>query len=395
MILKLSQWATGVAPSPTLEVEAKAQALRKQGRRIYSLGTGEPDMDTPEFIKEACIQALRDGKTKYTPVAGIAPLREALAHNYSTRGLSIGPDHVLISSGAKHACYLALLATCQPGDEVLIPAPYWVSYPELVKLTGATPRIIKTQKETGFRLTPDALEAAITQKTKLLILNTPSNPTGIVYSAQELKGFAEVALKHGLYILSDEIYEHLVYDGLEHCILATLSAEVAAHTVTISGFSKSYAMTGWRLGTSVGPAELIKAMTDLQSQTSSNATTFAQYGALATFEHPMQAAQAIVAMRASFDSRRRLVTSLIDTINGLGYTPPEGAFYVFMDIGQLGVSSKVFASKLLEDQGVAVVPGEAFGEDSCVRISYANKIEELQNAMELIAAFVEKNYKPA
>lgn len=386
---RLSQWARTVAPSPTLEVDAKAKALKAQGKDVFGLGAGEPDFDTPEFIKEACVEALKAGKTKYAPVAGVMALREALARSYQKRGLQVGPAQVLVSCGAKFSCYLGLLALCQPGDEVLIPAPYWVSYPEMVKLTGATPRILKTTRSSGFRLDPKDLEAALTPQSRVLILNSPNNPTGVVYTREEITAFVDIALKHRLYILSDEIYEHLLYDNCEHVSPASLSTEAAAHTLTISGFSKSFSMTGWRLGTTVGPENAIKAMTRLQSQMTSGVTTFAQYGALAALEYPIEASQAIARMRTSFDSRRRLVTTTLEALPNLSYTPPQGAFYVFMDISALGMSSKAFATDLLEATGVAVVPGEAFGEDSAVRLSYATSVPILEAALARIADFVQ------
>ena len=285
----LSTWARNLAPSPTLAVDAKAKALQAAGEDVCGFGAGEPDFDTPDFIKDACVAALKAGKTKYAPTPGINELRSAIADRYGADyGLKVAPGQVVVSPGGKFSCYLAILATCSPGDEAIIPAPYWVSYPEMVKLAGAEPRFVLAEDSGGFKITPAQLEAAITPRTRLLILNSPSNPTGAVYNAAEIEAVVEVALKHNLFILSDEIYEYLVYDGVKHRCVATLGAEAEARTIVVSGFSKPYAMTGWRLGTIVAPLAIAKACAEIQSQTTSNATTFAQYGALAALREKAQ-----------------------------------------------------------------------------------------------------------
>jgi len=276
----LSTWARNVSPSPTLAVDAKAKALQAAGEDVCGFAAGEPDFDTPEHIKEACIAALKAGKTKYAPTPGIEPLRQAIVDRYLAEyGLKLSPAQAIVSPGGKFNCYLGVLAVCSPGDEVIVPAPYWVSYPEMVKLAGATPRFVLADDRTGFRLTPEMVEAAITPRTRLLILNSPSNPTGAVYTRKELEAIVAVALRHNLYILSDEMYEHLVYDDARPTCIATFSPEVAARTITVAGFSKTYAMTGWRIGTTVAPLPIAKAISELQSQMSSNVTTFAQFGA--------------------------------------------------------------------------------------------------------------------
>ena len=281
----LSTWARNVSPSPTLAVDARAKALQAAGEDVCGFAAGEPDFDTPDHIKEACIAALKSGKTKYAPTPGIEPLRQAIVDRYLAEyGLKAAPSQVIVSPGGKFNCFLGVLATCSPGDEVIVPAPYWVSYPEMVKLAGATPKFVLADDRTGFRLTPAMVESAITPRTKLLILNSPSNPTGAVYSRQELEAIVAVALKHNLYILSDEMYEHLVYDGAKPTCIATFSKEAEARTITVAGFSKTYAMTGWRIGTTLAPAPIAKAISELQSQMSSNVTTFAQYGALAALK---------------------------------------------------------------------------------------------------------------
>jgi aspartate aminotransferase len=281
----LSVWARNVSPSPTLAIDAKAKAMLAAGEDVCSFAAGEPDFDTPQFIKDAAIAALQGGKTKYAPTPGIEPLRQAIADRYAAEyGYKIAPSQVVVSPGGKYSCYLAILATCNPGDEVVIPAPYWVSYPEMVKLAGATPRFVLCDDQAGFKLTPALLKAALTPKTKLLVLNSPSNPTGAIYSRAELAALAEICVQHNLYVLADEMYEHLMYDGNAPVNFAMLGAEVEKRTITVAGFSKSYSMTGWRLGTLVAPAPIAKACAELQSQMSSNATTFAQYGALAALK---------------------------------------------------------------------------------------------------------------
>ena len=281
----LSVWAQNVSPSPTLVIDAKAKAMMAAGEDVCSFAAGEPDFDTPDFIKDAAIAALKSGKTKYAPTPGIEPLRAAIAERYAAEyGYKITPTQVVVSPGGKFSCFIGLQAVCNPGDEVLIPAPYWVSYPEMVKLCGAKPVFLETSDRTGFKISPAQLESAITPKTKLLIFNTPSNPTGAVYDRAEIEALMAVCVKHNLYVLSDEMYEHLIYDGKQPTCIATLSPELAARTITIAGFSKTYSMTGWRMGTLVARPDIAKAAGELQSQMSSNCTTFAQYGALAALK---------------------------------------------------------------------------------------------------------------
>jgi aspartate aminotransferase len=384
----LSPWAENIAPSPTLAVDAKAKALVAAGEDVCGFGAGEPDFDTPDFIKEAAAAALAAGKTKYAPAAGIAPLRKALAEKYQeTHGLDVSPAQTVVSPGGKFSCYLAILATCGPGDEVIIPSPYWVSYPEMVKLAGATPVIVDTDDTTGFRMTAEQLEAAITPATRLVIINSPSNPTGAIYSRAEMEALAEVAVRRDIYIMSDEIYEHLLYDGAEHVSPAALSPEAAEKTIIVSGFSKTFSMTGWRLGTLVGPAAVAKAVINIQSQTSSNATTFAQYGALAALLEADQAKAAVDTMLTAFDRRRRSLHERMNAIPGISCLLAGGAFYLFPNISGLGLDSTTLASRLLEEEKVAVVPGIAFGSDRHMRLSYATSDEILDKGAERIARF--------
>jgi aspartate aminotransferase len=384
----LSPWACQIAPSPTLAVDARAKAMKTAGEDVCSFAAGEPDFDTPDFVKEACARALREGHTKYAPTPGIDALRRALADRYRAEyGLEVAPAQVVVSPGGKFSCYLALLATCGPGDEVIVPAPYWVSYPEMVKLTGATPVVVAAEEANGFKLTAAELEAAITPRTRLVILNSPSNPTGAVYRRAEMEALVAVVLRHGLWLLSDEIYERLTYDGVAHHCPATFSADAAAATIVVSGFSKTFSMTGWRLGTLVAPAAVAKAVAELQSQTSSNATTFAQYGALAALTQREAAEQALAEMRAAFDRRRQALHAALTAIPGVNCVRAEGAFYLFPSIASLGLDSQQFCSRLLEQEKVAAVPGSAFGADACLRLSYATSDATIAEGARRLAQF--------
>lgn len=385
----LSTWAQNIAPSPTLAVDAKAKALQAEGKDVCGFGAGEPDFDTPEFIKAACVKALAEGKTKYAPAAGIAPLREALATRFvEVNGIAgVKPEQVIVSPGGKYSCYLGILATCSPGDEVLIPTPYWVSYPEMAKLAGATPRFIETDDKAGFKVTPQQLREAITPKTKLFVLGSPSNPTGAVYTRAEIEALVAVALEKNILIFSDEIYDQLLYDGAECVSPASLSAEAAAITITVGGFSKSYAMTGWRLGTLMAPLEIAKAVANLQSQTSSNATTFAQYGALAAVQQPDKANAAVADMLKVFDRRRLRLLEGLRGIKGITCERSQGAFYLFPNIASFGLSSTDFAAGVLEKELVALVPGVAFGADDYVRLSYACADSTIEKGIERLARY--------
>lgn len=390
--IALSPWAANIAPSPTLAVTAKAKALKAAGEDVCGFGAGEPDFDTPDFLKEACIEALRAGHTKYVAAAGLPELRTELARTYVERyGVTgVTAEHVSINPGGKFSCYLAILATCGPGDEVIVPAPYWVSYPELVKLAGATPVIVEAGSAQGFKITPAQLEAAVTKQTKLVILNSPSNPTGAVYTKAEMEALYEVVLRHGLLVLSDEIYEHLLYDDLDFPRPSTFSEEAASCTLIASGFSKTFSMTGWRLGTLVAPKAISKAVGSLQSQTSSNATSFAQYGALEALKQWDRSMQAVGEMRLVFDRRRLAMLESLNAMSGVSCLRAQGAFYLFPDISATGLDSTEFSARLLEEEKVAVVPGIAFGDDACVRLSYACSDEVIAKGLERMARFCTK-----
>jgi aspartate aminotransferase len=388
----LSKWAKNVAPSPTLAVDAKAKALKAAGEDVCGFGAGEPDFDTPSFIKEACAQALSEGKTKYAPAAGIPDLRNALAQKYLEKGVLSEQKQaqVIVSPGGKYSCYLAILATCGPGDEVIIPAPYWVSYPEMVKLAGATPRVVFAGDDQGFKVTPAQIEEVLTPSSRMIILNSPSNPTGCLYSREEMEAIVELACKHDLLIMSDEIYEYLLYDEAEHFSPASFSPEAAERVITVSGFSKTFSMTGWRLGTLVANPTIAKAVADLQSQTTSNATTFAQFGALAAMRNWDQAMEAVQGMLLHFDRRRLKLLEGLQATPGITCQRSEGAFYLFPNVSSYGLKSEEFSARLLEDEKVAVVSGHAFGAEGYIRLSYATSDEIIEKGLTRIQKFCGK-----
>jgi aspartate aminotransferase len=388
----LSPWANNVSPSPTLAVDAKAKALKAAGEDVCGFGAGEPDFDTPAFIKEACAKALTEGKTKYAPAAGIPDLRQALADQYHENGVlaEANPAQVVVSPGGKYSCYLAILAICGPGDEVIIPAPYWVSYPEMVKLAGAQPRIILAGDEQGFKVNAAQIEEAITPATKLIILNSPSNPTGCLYEKSEMEEIIELACKKDLLVMSDEIYEYLLYDGSVHYRPASFSKEAAERVITVSGFSKTFSMTGWRLGTLVANPQIAKAVASLQSQTTSNATTFSQYGALAAVQNWSSAMDAVNEMLVHFDRRRLKLLDGLNAIDGVSCLRSQGAFYLFPKIADLGMSSEDFSNQLLEKEKVAVVSGHAFGADGYIRLSYATSDEIIEKGLSRLNTFCQE-----
>jgi aspartate aminotransferase len=374
-----------LTPSLTLSIDAKAKAMKAEGIDVIGFGAGEPDFDTPEHIKAAAMGSLDAGFTKYTPAAGIPELRSAISEKLkSENGLDYAPNQVIVTCGAKHACYNALLATINPGEEVLIPAPYWLSYPEMVRLVGGEPYIVNTKAANNYKITPDEIREAISPQTRMLILNTPGNPTGSVYSENELAAIAEVALDEDILILSDEIYEKLIYGNAKHVSIGSFSKEVYNQTITVNGFSKPYAMTGWRLGYVAAPAGIAKTIESLQSHSTSNPTSFAQKGALAAYKGPQEC---VAEMVAEYDKRRLRAMEILDGVSKLSYVKPEGAFYILVNISKTGLNSTEFAEKLLNDKKVAVVPGIAFGDDETVRISYATSMENIEEGLKRIAAF--------
>jgi aspartate aminotransferase len=385
-----------VKPSATIAVSQKARDLKAAGRDIIGLGAGEPDFDTPQNIKDAAIDAIRRGETKYPPVAGIAPLREAIAQKFSREnGLDYKPTQTIVATGGKQILYNAFVATLNPGDEVIIPAPYWVSYPEMVALNGGTPVIVDTTQADNFKLKPEALEAAITPKTKWVLLNSPSNPSGAAYSRDEIKALTDVLMRHEhVWILTDDMYEHLLFDGLEFFTPAQVEPGLYDRTLTMNGVSKAYCMTGWRIGYAAGPDKLIKAMEMVQGQQTSGACTIAQWAALEALAGPQDF---LPGFRVAFERRRDLVVSMLNQAKGIACPKPEGAFYVYPScaetIGRTAPSGRViatdedFVSELLEAEGVAVVHGSAFGLGPNFRISYAAADEKLEEACNRIQRF--------
>jgi aspartate aminotransferase len=395
--VELAQRAMNISPSPTLAVDAKAKEMWARGVEVLNFSAGEPDFDTPEHIKEAAVAALKAGLTKYTPVDGIPALKRAIIEKLERdNGLRYTPEEIVVSAGAKHSLYNAFQVLCDEGDEVILPAPYWVSYLEQIKLAGAVPRIVMTREENGFKLTPEELEEAVTPRTRVLVLNTPANPTGAVYTAGELEALGEVALRHGLVILSDEIYEKMVYDGINHVSIASLAPELRASTVVVNGVSKAYSMTGWRIGYAAAPAEIARAMTALQSHATSNPTSIAQAAAVAALTGPQDELEAMV---REFDRRRRYMLEALRELPGVRCVPPAGAFYVFPSVkdllgrtyrGRSVTSATDLAQLLLEEAQVAVVPGVAFGSDEYLRLSYATDLERIREGMARLAAFVKE-----
>jgi aspartate aminotransferase len=387
----LSDRAGKVKPSPTLAMDAKAKAMKATGVDIVNFGVGEPDFDTPDNIKEAAIKAIRDGFTKYTPVGGIDPLKDAIIEKFNRdNGLGYDRDEVIVSCGAKHSLYNIAQALFSPGDEVLIPSPYWVSYPDQVLLNDAIPVFVKTYENDFFVVRPEELESHITKKTKALILNSPSNPTGLTYDRKNLERLADIALRHGLYVISDEIYEKLTYDGFKHVSIASLDNDIKARTIVVNGLSKSYAMTGWRIGFAAGPREVIKAMTNIQSQSTSNPTSIAQKAAVEALAGPQDF---VAIMRAEFDRRRKFLIDELNAIPGMSCVTPKGAFYAFPNTskfyGKSAENRKITSSSdlavyLLEKANVALVHGGAFGDDNYIRLSYATSVGEIKKGVERI-----------
>ncbi len=383
--MEISARAAQLSPSLTLSIDSKAKAMKSEGIDVCGFGAGEPDFDTPEHIKAAAVAALEAGFTKYTPSSGIPELRQAIAEKLQADNqLSYRPSQVVVSNGAKHSCYNAILATCQPGDEVVIPAPYWVSYPDMVRLAGAEPVIVQTTERNSWKLRAEDFENAMTPRTKMLILNSPGNPTGSVYTREEMQALVDVAAEEDIYILSDEIYEKLVYDGVQHVSIASISKEAYDLTITVNGFSKAYAMTGWRLGYLGAPEAVAKAVDSIQSHSTSNPCSFAQRGALAALKGDQQP---LADMRDEFDMRRNYMFDRISKIPNITAPKPQGAFYVLVNISQLGLTSQNFADRLLSKANVAVIPGAAFGDDRTIRLSYATSIDVIKKGLDRFQDF--------
>jgi aspartate aminotransferase len=387
----LSKKALAVAPSATLSIDAKYKQMLADGHDVIGFGAGEPDFDTPDNIKNAAKKALDDGFTKYTPVPGTPDLRRAVAAKFQRdQGLTYQPSQIIISCGAKHSLYNALQAICNPGDEVIFAAPYWVSYIEMVKLADATPVVLPTTAEDNYTLTANAVRRALSPKTKALIVNSPSNPTGTMYTRAQLEAIADLALEARFFVLSDEIYEALVYDGAPFVSIATLRPGMQDITLVVNGCSKAYSMTGWRIGYTAGPAEVIEAMGNIQGHSTSNPTSIAQKGALEALVGPQDAVER---MRKEFQTRRDVLCQLLDDIPDVQYVRPQGAFYVFPDVsahygrtlgGKVVADSFALSDYVLEHAKVAVVPGGAFGDEKCVRLSFATSMANIERGLERI-----------
>jgi len=388
--MKLSSRAKSVSPSLTLAITVKAKKMKASGIDVIGFGSGEPDFDTPDHIKSAAIKAIQQGFTKYTAESGIDELKKAICDKfYKDNGLTYNPSQIVVSCGAKHSLYNIIQAVCEKGDEVIIPSPYWLSYPEMVRLAGAKPVFIKTDDSSGFRISVSDLKKAITKKTKILIINSPSNPTGSIYTKEELKEIGKITAEKGILIISDEIYEKIIFDGNSHVSIAALGEDIFKNTVVVNGVSKSFAMTGWRIGYLASPDnELVTAIKNIQSHSTSNPASISQMGALEGLEN---SGTAVDDMRNEFEKRRNYMVERINKIKGLSCLKPEGAFYIFCRIHKTGLSSIEVSDRLLNETMVAVVPGKVFGSDEHIRLSFATSMENIKKGIDRIEEWFSKN----
>ena len=382
----IARRAASLSPSLTLVIDSKAKEMKAKGEDVVGFGAGEPDFDTPQHIKDAAAAALAAGFTKYTPSSGIPELRQAIADKFQREnGLTYKPSQIIVSNGGKHSCYNVILATCQEGDEVIIPAPYWLSSPEMVKLAGATPVILETTDQTEFKVTPAQLRAAITAKTRLFVLNSPSNPTGSVYTPDEIKALGDICVEKGVLIMSDEIYEHLTYDGAQVKSVASFSKAHYDHTIIVHGLAKAWSMTGWRLGFLAAPEPIAKAIDAIQSHSTSNPCSFAQKGGVAA----LTGSQAhLPGWLAEYAKRRTRAWEMLNAMPGVSCVNSKGAFYLFPNISKTGLKSADFCARLLEQEKVAAVPGIAFGADDYIRISYATSLANIEKGLGRMDRFV-------
>ncbi|WP_039655603.1 pyridoxal phosphate-dependent aminotransferase [Clostridium tyrobutyricum] len=393
--MNLSKKAEKIQASITLAITAKAKQMKSEGIDVVGFGAGEPDFNTPQYIQEAALDAMKNGFTKYTPAAGIADLRQEIVNKFKKdNNLDYGIDQIIVSTGAKQCISNVLSAILNPGDEVLISVPYWVSYPELVKLADGIPVFVSTKAENGFKYTIEDLEKSVTTKTKAIIINSPNNPTGSVYTKEELSNIAEFAKKKDIIIISDEIYEKLIYNNNLHISIASISEDAYNRTIVINGMSKTYAMTGWRLGYAAGNSKIIKLMSNIQSHTTGNANSISQYASLCALKHD---SSDIESMIKEFDNRRKYMISRIEDIEGITALKPQGAFYVMINLSKLfgkkfdGIEindSLGFSSALLEKEKVAVIPGSGFGVDNYIRLSYATSMENIKEGLNRIEKFI-------
>ncbi len=375
-----------IAPSVTLGIQTIAKQMQAAGRKVYGFAAGEPDFDTPEVIKQAAIKALNAGETKYTAINGLPALCAAIAKKLEVENkLTYAPGQIVVSGGAKHSLFNVIMALCQQGDEVIIPSPFWLSYPEMVKVAGGVSVFVDCDETAGFKMTASQFERAITPRTKMVIINSPSNPVGIVYTEQELRAIAEVAVRRGVYIISDEIYEKMVYDDTVHASIGSFSKETYDLTVTVNGFSKAFAMTGWRLGYIAAPKVIVDAVSALQSHSTSAPATFAQFGAIEALK---SAGPDVKKMLSAFVERRAYLYGRLTGIKGVTCVKPMGAFYMMPNIGSFGMDSVKFCERLLETEGVAAVPGVSFGTDKHIRLSYACSMDTIREGMDCLERFV-------
>lgn len=382
---QLNQTISAIAPSATLAISSKAAELKAQGLQVCAFAAGEPDFNTPDCIKAACEAALAENRTRYVAAAGLPELREAICEKLAREnGAVYEPSQVIVANGGKHALSQVFQTMLNPGDEVIIPTPYWLSYPEMVRVAGGVPVFVETRVEDGFLMKPEQLAAAITPRTVAVVINSPSNPTGMMYPPEMLRALGEVAIAHDLWMVSDEIYEKMVYGDVAQVSMASFGPAFYAHTITVNGFSKTFAMTGWRLGYAAAPKAFAKVLTSLQSHAASAPNTFAQWGAVAALR---QAAPDVAKMVKAFSARRDRIYELVSAIPGIKCAKPQGAFYVFPNVTAFGMGSLEFASRLLDEQHVAVVPGVAFGNDRCVRLSYACSMENIEEGLRRMTAF--------
>jgi len=387
--LNFSERVLKLTPSVTLEITAKAKALKAAGEDIISLSAGEPDFDTPEPIKQAAIKALEAGDTKYTPAAGTPALKQAICDKLKRdNGLDYAPENIVVSCGAKHSLYNLFQVILNPDDEVIIPAPFWLSYPEMVTLAGGKSVIVEGKEANGFIPTFDEIKAAVTSKTKAFILNSPSNPTGAVWPTDQIEALGNLAVENEFYIISDEIYEKIQYEGRKHVATASLSDSIKKWTVTVNGMSKSYSMTGWRLGYVACDKQIVKLMSALQSHSTSNPTSFAQAGGIESMKESTQ--KYVDEMLVKFTERRQLILDEIAKIPSLKAFPPQGAFYVFVNVSGTGMDSMEFTKKALEEAKVAVIPGTAFGAPNHIRLSFATSDDAIKNGIQRLAEFLSK-----
>jgi aspartate aminotransferase len=391
MNLSLANRVNALTPSTTLAITAKAKEMKAQGIDVIGLGAGEPDFNTPQHIIQAAYESLMEGHTKYTPSGGTAQLKEAVINKFKQdQNLTYKPSEIIVTSGAKHALYTLFQVLLNDGDEVIIPTPYWVSYPEQVKLAGGNPIIVEGKQENSYKITAEQLADSVTEKTKAVIINSPSNPTGMIYSSDELKAIGQVCLEKNILIISDEIYEKLVYGGNSHTSIAEISEDLKEQTIIINGVSKSHSMTGWRIGYAAGNETIIKAMTNLASHSTSNPTTTSQYGAVAAY---MGNQQPVEEMRKSFEERLNIVFEKLNNIPGFDCLKPQGAFYLFPNVKKAALLTghdnvDIFVQALLEDANVAVIPGSGFGSEDNIRLSYATSLDSMEKAIERIHEFV-------